>query len=467
MSNSNSPWLANESWKNGQIASREAGSWKVLAVFALMWNVFTTTITGFVLLDHRPDFPDPVYFVLLFPAVGLLLAWLAFQQYRQWRRYGPLKLTLDPYPGNIGGDVGGYLTLSAHPAELADLEASVSCVRVTIRRSNGKSSRTESVRWRSRADTHVDRTANGSRISFRAEVEPGLQGSEPDDEDKYIKWLLHLKSTQAGLERSFEIPVFDTGFVTQSHLRVDAAPQMVGQHQFPARTVRVQRRPDGLELIYPSSRTGNGLWIGILFGCVFFGAGLWLGYQTVTGFSRQMLFASAVTGFLCLFFSSIGLAVMLGSLYLKFNELRILIARDTVTTRRSFGPWRWIYSSPVNKVRKVGKSISMQSSQGTNSSIYYSITGHTDGRAMAFGDGIKGQPLADALLQLIADEFGEGVMDSEQSVDDFKQRRRQMRQRLDPKRVAQVKSFAKAMKWVGRLIVLTFIVLFVIQFMGY
>lgn len=465
---SNYPWLDRQAWKNGRIASREEGSWKLVAVVALIWNVFTTTITALVLLDHRPDFPDPLYFILLFPAVGLLLAWKAYQQFRQWRRYGPLKLTLDPYPGNIGGDVGGYLTLAARPAELVDLEVNVSCVRVTIGRNSHKSSRTESVKWRSRVNSRVDMAANGSRISFRVEIVPDLPDSEPAEGER-IEWLLYLHSKQAGLECSFEIPVFDTGFAEQSRLLVDAAPQKIAQHQFPARSVRVQRRPDGLELIYPSTRNSNGLWIAILFGSGFFAVGLWLGYQTVTGFSRQMLFSAALTGFMCLIFGSIGLVIMLGSLYLKFNELRVLIGRDTVTTRRSIGPWRWIYSSPISKVRKVGKYISMQSRQGASSTVHYSITGYTDGRDLALGDAINGQLLADGLLQLIADEFGEGVMEpeSEQSVDDFNKRRRQMRQRLNPKRAAQIKSFFKLMKWGGRLIVLTLILLFGIQFFGY
>ena len=460
MNNPEQPWLANPAWKNGQIHSDAAASWKFMAVFALLWNAFSFTVATIVLLDHPPRFPDPEYFVLLFPAVGLLLLWQAIRQYAQWRRHGQLNLTLSPYPGSIGGDIGGQLTLPSPTTELADLEATVSCLHVSISHSGKNSTRRESTTWRRRANTRVERAANGSRITFRVKVDPGLPNSEPP-QGSHNLWRLHLRSKQAGLERSFDIPVFDTGYAEESRLHVDAEPQLVTQHDFPPGTVQIQHRADGLELIYPNSRTSKGLWIITLFGTMFAAIGGVLGYSAIGQFASGGLFSIAISGFLTLVFSTVGLALGALGLYLSFNELRVLIGREQVTTQRRIGPWRWSRSSPIGQITALEKSISMQASQGAAATVYYSINARTNDRDLALGDGIKGQPLADGLLQLMADELGiDLTATADQPVS------RPGRRLYDPARAAKAKPLIKAAKWIGRIIMLIFVLLFVIQFLG-
>ena len=79
------PWLAHKEWRNGSIHSSAGLTWKFMAGFVLVWNLVGFGAAYAVVFRESPNFPDPVYFVLLFPAVGLLLIWQALKHFLEWR----------------------------------------------------------------------------------------------------------------------------------------------------------------------------------------------------------------------------------------------------------------------------------------------------------------------------------------------------------------------------------------------
>lgn len=465
--NNDSPWLDRPEWKNGQIHSNAASTWKVLTGFTLLWNLVAFGITAGFLLDRPPRFPAIEYLILLFPVVGLLLAWAAIKAFRQWRRYGLLNLSLDPYPGSIGGEVGGSLTLSARPAELKDLEAVLSCVHVRITRSSGKggSSRSESVVWQQHANTRVEMAANGSRIIFLTRVDAGLPSAEPPSNNHH-QWLLKLASKQAQLDRQFDLPVFDLSQARTSRLPIDPEPPAADHTQLPPEMVQVSRRDDGLELVYPPSRSGASAWILLLFGLVFGGLGVFLVTEVV---STGSMFASAILGFMALVFCAFGLGMTGFALYLKLNELRILIGTDSVTTRRRIGPWKSLKSIPVTALGNIDKHIGMQSSQGASTTVHYRLEAGGGQQKLVLGDGIKGQPAADALLELIRAELGRdrGADAGGSNSDDAAPsatRGLYDPEALGPEKVAQIQRWIKTAKWVFNIIMIVFVGLFLLDF---
>jgi hypothetical protein len=401
----NPPWLANLQWRNGRIHSDAGQAWKALAGFALFWNLMAFAISAGILIDDSLSFPDPAHFILLFPVVGLLLLYFAIKAFRQWRRFGLLNITLDPYPGSIGGEVGGSLTLSARPNTLDDLQVTLSCVRIsTSSSSSGSGNRTrhETIVWRQRATSRVELAANGARISFVTKVDPDLPDAEPES-DNHKKWVLKLVSKHAGLKRNFDIPVFDTGRSDESRLYLIPSEQKVEPAKFPSDTVRVTRRDDGLELLYPPTRaSGPSIALAVI-GAIFFGIGLFLGSEAIGAGSA---FTSVVVGFMTLVFVPLGLGLLLFGIYKTFNELRVLIGRDTVWVRRRVGPWKSLRAVPSAQLGRLDKTISVQSGQGADAVVYYSLKAGTGGKDLCVGDSIKGQPLADGLLELIREEVG-------------------------------------------------------------
>ena len=100
------PWLINDDWQTGTIrsGSRTAmwGAW----VFAIFWNAISSFMPFLAYREITENGNYIVLIMLLFPLVGIsLLAW-AVRRTLEWRRFGPAPVTLDPFPGSIGGHVG-------------------------------------------------------------------------------------------------------------------------------------------------------------------------------------------------------------------------------------------------------------------------------------------------------------------------------------------------------------------------
>ena len=72
------PWTVRPAWETNEIAEDPAdGS---LQFFAVFWNLFSWPLAGYILYDAVWQAAEPewgVLFVLLFPAAGLVLGWLA------------------------------------------------------------------------------------------------------------------------------------------------------------------------------------------------------------------------------------------------------------------------------------------------------------------------------------------------------------------------------------------------------
>jgi len=139
---SNFPWLSEKNWQNGQIHSGARSTFYISLFFALFWNAISFPIVFFAMRDIFPDWNidrlDPALFVLLFPIVGLILFFWVYKTYRQWSAFGYLSLTLDPYPGSIGGDVGGFLELPVAWRSDYNFKVTTNCVHHTITRSGKK-----------------------------------------------------------------------------------------------------------------------------------------------------------------------------------------------------------------------------------------------------------------------------------------------------------------------------------------
>ncbi len=115
----------------------------------------------------------PVYFRVALPAftlLGLLIFFIAVRESLRWRRFGRLKMTLDPLPGSIGGHVGGSLELPIHQAAASDFRVMLMCVRDRLVKTKDGSGRSESVEWAKETLPHVGRSGSGVRLRYTFEV---------------------------------------------------------------------------------------------------------------------------------------------------------------------------------------------------------------------------------------------------------------------------------------------------------
>lgn len=258
------PWLDDNKWTNGQIHSDAKKSFYVIFWFALIWNLFTFPLAYFTMADvysgwHFNRF-DPALAVLLFPFIGLVMANMAYKTYRQWATFGILNLTLDPYPGSIGGEVGGHIELPVPWKSGYNITVALNNVHHSISRSSNNSSHSQSVVYRKHCSVHYEPSSVGIRIYFKCPVEdlPEVHESEDAKGNSYYRWVVSIKSefkkSQKPFNRDFDIPVFRMSSPQTSSLSVNTSIPTINAEDIQQEQVIIKKGSRSLDLFFPASR---------------------------------------------------------------------------------------------------------------------------------------------------------------------------------------------------------------------
>ncbi len=404
------PWENNPDWRGGRVRSSARKEMWVLVVIALVWNGFTWSMTWFAAIPELDKGNQGAWFVVLFDLAGVGLAWMAIKAVVQWRRFGRTVLTLDPFPGSLGGDVGGEIDLPVRNPADGRFDLSLNCVHVTISHSSkGSNTRHEHVHWRERGEPLAEPFGSGTRLRFRFRVPDDLpQTGEPSN--NYYQWVVHVQHPGLGLDRSFEIPVFNTDAPLETRRRLEYTPDRTTAPEIPAESVRVGREAGGLQLYYPLSRNRGMATVLIVFGALCAGVAWFLTGQVMLEFMGEdglgLLFAGMV-GFMALVFGAFGGLLLLLGFYELGNTLRVEVDHAGVRTlRRVYGiPFR--RKVPLDGLQRLETKITSQTGQGAKAVIRYTLRLHLrGGRKLVVGDGIRGAPVAKQVAGLIRDACG-------------------------------------------------------------
>jgi len=397
-----SPWLARREWADNQIRSSRRLEMVAIWCFAIVWNLLALPVTAASLPQHLRQNNLPVVLALAaFVSAGLgLLAW-AVSATRDARRFGDLRLVLDPFPGAIGGDFGATLDLPTVPWQ-GDQRFLVTlrCIQHYRTRSAGESSTEarEQTVWQTEGMAQVEPHGSGSRLRFRFAVPGALPASEAPAND-YHAWRLRVESTGSdlGLDRSFDVPVYATG-ASAHHPIPDAAQHPALQ---PLREAQIDEISDleaiagGVRLYQPYARGWRTHLPLALMGGAFAGIGLFAGAR-----GAPLLFP--------IVFGSLGGALLCYALFGLTNSLRVdLGTRGLRVERRILGlrlHWRQVPPQDIARLR-LKESYTTQS--GTRSTTYYRVQVELrNGQAITVADSLRGRETAGHLLRTLAERTG-------------------------------------------------------------
>ena len=471
-----SPWLDEKDWQNGQIHSSARTALYVSLFFALFWNIISFPIAFIAITDTyhgwNIDHLDPVLLVALFPIIGIGLIFWAYKAYRQWSAFGRLSLTLDPYPGSIGGDVGGFLELPVRWRSGYDFKVTINCIHHTITNNGKNSSHKQKIVWKKHAAVEYEPSVNGIRLKFKSPVDEGLIASEPQEGRSYYRWVVHItgqyKQSNINLDRDFDIPVFKLNTSQSSHLHIMASAPEVSIEQISEEQVHIKQNTRSLELNYPSSRYGSmgkGLFI---FALIFVGVTAFLGYETVSEIYSSgsfSLFSVGITGFMSVIFGLTSLTMLGFALHLLTNHLEVLIDSNGIKVVSQSLIHNSTKTASLSQIQKISKKTTMSSGQGTAATLYFTVTAELDNhKKMTLGNGIKGQLVADSLIKLINKQLknttlssssGKTVDEADSPLEDADTQK---------EKVAQ---YIKRFKWIVNIIGFIFILLFLFEFFSF
>jgi hypothetical protein len=408
------PWLVNDAWQGSPLksGSRTAmwGAWG----FATFWNLIAMPLPFLLVEEITVKKNYPALIGLVFPVVGLGLIYWAIKQTREWRRFGPTPLTLDPFPGSIGGHVGGTIDLrqpfrpgSTYALTLTNLESTVS--------GSGKNrSRREKASWQDRRLAHAEPGPLGTRLLFRFDVPEGLEASDAAQHtDDYTIWRLGLEAELGGssLDRNWELPVYPTAERSQTlnerQLEAAQSVQSTADAAAVAERIEIRHTPSGKSLYYPIGRNAWSSLMGVFFGGIFAAAGWFL------MFGEGAIFMGAI-------FSIVGWAIVLFALYMGSNSLEVW--QDGIelhSRRRVFGVTVRHRKLHRNAFSRFKKNSTMQSQSGGKHTFHYSVyASGRSGEQITLGEGFRGESEADAAIRLIARELGLPLPDQPSANDD-------------------------------------------------
>ena len=395
------PWLAHDDWQTDTIRSASKSTMWFSWGFAAFWNLISAPLP-FVVYTEVVEKHNTIALVgLLFPVVGIGLLWWAIARTMEWRRFGPAPVNLDPFPGSIGGHVGGTFNINLPYDPSARFSVTLTSLHSYVSGSGDNRSRKETARWQDVQVAHAARGTGGTRLSFRFDVPEGLNESDADQsDDAYDLWRLNLKADLPGtdIDRDYEIPVY----ATAQHSRrlpsfsIDAAESV--QREIDMEYIRslftMEQGVNGKSMVYPMFRQlYNGI-VGFLIGLVFAGAGWYLAFR------EDHWFMGGIFGF-------VGSLIALSGLYYLLNSLEVTGHGSQLrTVRRILGiPVKRTEMRRADFVR-FRREVSMSTQAGSKHVIYYKLFAlDSSGQERVVGEGFKGAGQADAAEEFISREF--------------------------------------------------------------
>lgn len=290
------PWTTRENWASAVVYSRAAGNvkvaWFLVALSICFFGTFAVAMFG----RH----PIATGFSVLLMLVPLLAVKRAIRIQREWKRYEKVPIRLDPYPGVIGGPVGGQMIIPARMQSGDSYRLSLECIKHWTSRSGGKTRSHQGVIWSEEQVVTPKNQIDGSGVKFRFRVPAGQPESSPP-EDTYHEWVLSVKGDIQGqpFDREYELPVFITEASQTVSEELAETPLSTTQQREIEDRLEMKRVGETLSLNTPGSNVGlffaliGGLFtvIGIviavieapvfgtffaLIGSLFFALGLWV-----------------------------------------------------------------------------------------------------------------------------------------------------------------------------------------------
>lgn len=185
-------------YRGSGVASDARGGILGLWVFAFFWNVISFPIALLFVPRLINDGEWVGLLVMLFPLVGLFLAWAAIKATWAYLRRGGATLKLRSDKPRIGSTVEGTVDFERGVKPGDAFHVNLLCRR-SASQDDGETS--VSTRWTKRMDARATPSANGARVGFRFEVPAHLPATtgDSDDEHESFRWRLEVNAANQPL----------------------------------------------------------------------------------------------------------------------------------------------------------------------------------------------------------------------------------------------------------------------------
>lgn len=334
-SNQEKSWLKNVAWSGNRITVSGKHSWIFLIVFGVVWSVVSDYGIFEIPSALSDDWLKGVV-LIAFCSLGYIVMAYGLYSFFAQLKFRKSYITLDPFPGSLNGDVGGYLQLNIPFGRLRGqfIPLILSCRSKHQRREGGKTNISYSCLYQLQgvADIRVS-SEGGTRLYFRFDLE-GAPENLPESQlpaDSYCYWEISAEIALPGINfnHAFEVPVYRCNKKSESDAvkRIDSAQVPVAKfEQNPAsdsHSTIIKKTATGIEVLSPPAKKNANDTAFIVVGVVFFIVGVTAGI-----YGAPFIFA--------LLFTLIGAGCLSTGVYNLFSSLRVSISYSGITVKSSF-----------------------------------------------------------------------------------------------------------------------------------
>ena len=424
----NTDWQARKGWESPRIASDAIKGARFFWIFALFWNAVSSPLI-FVIPDELQKQNYLALVGLLFPLVGLFLLYKAIAATLEYRHFGKVLFEMDPYPGAIGGNLGGRVQVSRLPyqqaVEAREVWVRLECVYSYMSGSGDKRSRRETIKWAEQGKPQIDSLGEGVSMQFRFDLPEDLPEADVEQKGAYHFWRLTVKADVSGtdLNRNYNIPVFNTG-ETSRFIRHDIsarsaalkskesqlAQSAIASGNFDieglSRAMQLEQQGSDIRLKFPMFRNKALTLI-----AAFFAGGFGFAAIQMAGMASEGgLFGIFIT-IVGLPFFLVALLAAVATIYLSLNNLRVNINPGEVTILRRllFIP---IFSRRLerNDIAHLSLKSSGSTGQGIKKIRHFKVKVHDkSGRSATLAEDIDGEDVATHFRDYLAQRLNVAV----------------------------------------------------------
>jgi hypothetical protein len=394
------PWLWDNNWAGGRIRSGSKAKAIGITIFATFWNLISLP-PAFLIWEEVAAGNRVILLVLLFPAIGILMAIAAIRFWMQYFKFSQSFFEMSRFPGVLGGLLEGQILTGMKEAPEKGVRLTLSCIRKETSGSGKNRSTTERVLWQE--TDLVDRAQLAYTPSgWRIPVELGIPydagpPSSTDHDDDSVFWRLEAGAALPGIdfEADFKVPVFRTSdsdpeFEWESRESSGVFSAAALEEELNAAGIYLESAPTGGRRIIFSRARNKGAAVGLTFFLAVWTGAIWL----MIHFDAPIAFP--------IFFGFFEILLLFGAVDMWLTRRVIDVNRaELAYSKAIFGPGKQKIL-PADEIKSIKPNRGMQS----GNKLYYQIEVRAgDDKKHTIANQIGGLQLTKSLIKEIEDNL--------------------------------------------------------------
>ncbi len=390
------------------IPSNQKSSAKLSGIFGAILLLSGAGIAAVALPTELKSNNYGVLLVLIFPLTGAGILHHAYKIHRDYRKFGPTPLYLNPNIPGVGGQLGGWFSIYTTPAQRRstrltenfsrnNLTARLICTRKTY----GKNNTNSKIIWQAEQPVFIEHTGYGNKGTFIFQLPDHALASSDSKPGYRIDWMMTVEGQLNGLGyflRDWLVTVEDntdelstTLSIPDSFLQQARHTQAQQELQSASSQIPLVENSHSIQIHSRAGRYVKSVLSGILFGSIFMGSGIftvsqnwWPGYLFVL----------------------IGSLISLTCLYKLGKSIVTTIEKDSLsvyTCTRLYGIAISKKSSTLIDEDQIDLKKTSSSQTARKRTEYYDLRIEHGDEAITLATAIKGRDAADRLRDILTE----------------------------------------------------------------